>query len=218
MQPDLFAESREAIPLGPGAVLLGGFGLAEASLLLAEIPRLAAISPFRHMTTRSGGRLSVAMFNCGETGWVSDRKGYRYQPLDPETRLNWPPLPQAFLSLAGRAAARAGYDGFLPDACLVNRYDAETRLSLHQDMDERDREAPIVSVSLGLSASFLWGGLARGDKVRRHRVHHGDVAVWGGPSRLVFHGLDSVERGHHPETGPWRYNLTFRKARCRETS
>lgn len=213
MQPDLFAESREALPLGPGAVLLRGQALDQGQELLREIPCLAAISPFRHMTTRSGGRLSVAMLNCGIIGWVSDRRGYRYQSLDPETGRPWPPIPDLFLSLAERAAESAGYPGFLPDACLVNRYDADTRLSLHQDMDERDYDAPIVSVSLGLSAGFLWGGLSRGDKARRHRVHHGDVVVWGGPSRMVFHGLDSVEPGHHPDAGPWRYNLTFRKAR-----
>nr|WP_086491108.1 DNA oxidative demethylase AlkB [Novosphingobium panipatense] len=213
MQPDLFSDSRTAVPLAPGAVLLGGFALAEGGALLDEIPRLEAISPFRHMTTRSRGRLAVAMFNCGETGWVSDRRGYRYQALDPETGKPWPAIPDIFRSLAARAAERAGYADFVPDACLVNRYDADTRLSLHQDMDERDHDAPIVSVSLGLSASFLWGGPSRRDRAVRHRVHHGDVVVWGGPSRMMFHGLDGVERGRHSLAGAWRYNLTFRKAR-----
>ncbi|WP_334181234.1 DNA oxidative demethylase AlkB [Novosphingobium sp.] len=212
-QPDMFASARSEVVLGPGAVLLGGFALDGADALLAEIPPLSAISPFRHMSTRSGGRLAVAMFNCGETGWVSDRAGYRYQAIDPETGDLWPALPPRFRDLAARSAEAAGYPGFEPDACLVNRYDARTRLSLHQDMDERDHEAPIVSVSLGLSATFLWGGLSRSDRPRRHRVHHGDVVVWGGPSRMVFHGVDSVEKGTHPATGAWRYNLTFRKAR-----
>lgn len=213
MQPDLFADTRSRIDLGPGAVLLGGFALAEAEALIGEIPALAAVSGFRHMETRSGGRLSVAMFNCGETGWVSDRRGYRYQAIDPRTDRPWPAIPPRFLALAAGAAAQAGYPGFVPDACLVNRYDAETKLSLHQDMDERDHLAPIVSVSLGQAATFLWGGLSRSDRPRRHRVLHGDVVVWGGPSRMVFHGVDSVERGTHPLTGPCRYNLTFRKAR-----
>lgn len=212
MQPDMFAESRSAVRIGPGAMLLGGFASTEASALLAQIPKLGAVSPFRHMTTRSGGRLSVAMFNCGETGWVSDRRGYRYQSLDPETGSPWPAMPDLFRSLAGRAAAAAGFAGFSPDACLVNRYDAGTRLSLHQDMDEQDHDAPIVSVSLGLSATFLWGGALRADRPERHRLHHGDVVVWGGPSRMTFHGVDGVERGDHPETGRWRYNLTFRRA------
>lgn len=213
MQPDMFACARSEVGLGPGAVLLGGFALDDSDALLAEIRPLAATSPFRHMTTRSGGRLAVAMFNCGETGWVSDGRGYRYQSIDPQTGDRWPGLPPRFLDLAARAAAAAGYPGFVPDACLVNRYDAQTRLSLHQDMDERDHDAPIVSVSLGLSATFLWGGLTRSDRPRRHPVHHGDVVVWGGPSRMVFHGVDSVEKGTHPATGACRYNLTFRKAR-----
>ncbi|MFK4873584.1 DNA oxidative demethylase AlkB [Novosphingobium sp. ZW T3_23] len=212
MQHDMFAESRSAVRIGPGAMLLGGFASAEARALLAQIPKLGAVSPFRHMTTRNGGRLAVAMFNCGETGWISDRRGYRYQSLDPETGNPWPAMPDLFRSLAGRAAAAAGFAGFSPDACLVNRYDAGTRLSLHQDMDEQDHDAPIVSVSLGLSATFLWGGALRADRPERHRLHHGDVVVWGGPSRMTFHGVDGVERGDHPETGPWRYNLTFRRA------
>jgi alkylated DNA repair protein (DNA oxidative demethylase) len=156
--------------------------------------------------------MSVAMTNCGAVGWVSDRTGYRYDPEDPINERPWPPMPAAFLDLAARAAARAGFDGFVPDACLINRYEPGTRLSLHQDRDERDTGAPIVSVSLGLPATFLFGGLQRGDPTRKVRVEHGDVAVWGGPARLAFHGVAPLPDGSHAILGRQRINLTFRKA------
>jgi alkylated DNA repair protein (DNA oxidative demethylase) len=158
--------------------------------------------------------MSVAMTNCGELGWVSDRRGYRYDPIDPESGARWPALPDAFRSLARDAAARAGYADFAPDACLVNRYEPGARLSLHQDRDEKDLRAPIVSVSLGLPAVFLWGGDARGDKARRIPLAHGDVVVWGGPSRLRFHGVLPLKDGEHPFAGGLRINLTFRKVRA----
>jgi DNA oxidative demethylase len=213
MQPDLFAGERRDVPLGPGAAILGGFALDLADALVAHVMRLSALSPFRHMTTRGGKRLSVAMYNCGEVGWVSDRSGYRYDALDPETGAPWPALPDLFLNLANRAAQALHFDGFMPDACLVNRYGPGARLSLHQDLDERDRTAPIVSVSLGLPATFLWGGHHRHGRPVRHRLVHGDVVVWGGPSRMIFHGVDELKAGDHPVTGAMRYNLTFRKAR-----
>lgn len=213
MLPDLFDHERRDVVLGPGAAILGGFALDVADALVAEIRRLSAASPFRNMETPGGRRISVAMFNCGSLGWISDRAGYRYDTLDPETSMHWPPLPSLFLDLAQRAAAALDFGGFLPDACLVNRYAPGTRLSLHQDMDERDRSAPIVSVSLGLPATFLWGGLHRGGRPSRHRLIHGDVVVWGGSSRMTFHGVDALKDGLHPSTGALRYNLTFRKAR-----
>lgn len=213
MLPDLFADDRRTVALAPGAAILGGFALDEAEALIAQIRRLSLVSPFRNMETRGGKQISVAMFNCGSIGWVSDRSGYRYDAIDPATGAPWPPLPLLFLDLAGRAAAALGFDGFVPDACLVNRYAPGTRLSLHQDMDERDRSAPIVSVSLGLPATFLWGGFRRGDRPSRHRLVHGDVVVWGGPSRMIFHGVGELKDGTHPFTGALRYNLTFRKAR-----
>lgn len=209
---DLFAAGRARIALGPGAWLLGGFALPDAPDLLAGIAAIMAQAPFRHLETPGGGRMSVAMTNCGEAGWVSDRRGYRYTGDDPLSGAAWPAMPPLFADLARRAAQVAGYEDFRPDACLVNRYAPGTRLSLHQDRDEAVLTAPIVSVSLGVPATFLWGGASRGDKSRRHGVHHGDVVVWGGPSRMIFHGVDTLPRSHHPATGDLRFNLTFRRA------
>lgn len=213
MQADLFAEEKRDVELGPGAAILGRFALDAADALIAHIEQMSVLSPFRHMETRGGKAMSVAMFNCGAWGWVSDRSGYRYDAIDPVTALPWPDLPTLFLDLANRAADALGFGGFVPDACLVNRYVVGSRLSLHQDRDERDRDAPIVSVSLGLPATFLWGGHKRNDRPARHRLFHGDVVVWGGPSRLVFHGVDELKDADHPYTGAMRYNLTFRKTR-----
>jgi alkylated DNA repair protein (DNA oxidative demethylase) len=198
--------------LAEGAVLLRGFAGDVAATLMTEVDRVTAVAPFRHLVTPGGYLMSVAMTNCGAVGWVSDRTGYRYDPEDPINERPWPPMPAAFLDLAARAAARAGFDGFVPDACLINRYEPGTRLSLHQDRDERDTGAPIVSVSLGLPATFLFGGLQRGDPTRKVRVEHGDVAVWGGPARLAFHGVAPLPDGSHAILGRQRINLTFRKA------
>ncbi len=198
--------------LGPGAVLLHGFTLTEAPALIDELARIAESAPFRHMITPSGHRMTVAMTNCGARGWVSDRTGYRYAAQDPESGRPWPPMPARFFELAHAAAAQAGLAGFLPDACLINRYEPDARLSLHQDRDERDLTAPIVSVSLGLPAVFLWGGLKRKDPTRRIPLVHGDVLVWGGPDRLRYHGVLPLEAGQHPLLGEQRINLTFRKA------
>jgi alkylated DNA repair protein (DNA oxidative demethylase) len=198
--------------LGPGAVLLHGFALTEAPALIAELGCIIEQAPWRHMLTPSGHRMSVAMTNCGALGWVSDRTGYRYVAQDPETGRPWPPLPDRFLRLAQDAAAQAGFAGFVPDACLINRYEPDARLSLHQDRDERDLSAPIVSVSLGLPAVFLWGGLKRKDPTRRIPLVHGDVLVWGGPDRLRYHGVLPLKAGHHAALGDQRINLTFRKA------
>jgi alkylated DNA repair protein (DNA oxidative demethylase) len=198
--------------LAEGAVLLRGFAGDVAETLLAAVDGVAAAAPFRHLVTPGGYLMSVAMTNCGAVGWVSDRSGYRYDTHDPTTGEPWPPLPAAFLDLAAAAAARAGFPGFAPDACLINRYEPGTRLSLHQDRDERDTGAPIVSVSLGLPATFLFGGLQRSDPTRKVRVEHGDVAVWGGPARLAFHGIAPLAEGSHARVGRQRINLTFRKA------
>lgn len=198
--------------LGPGAVLLHDFALTEAPALIDELARIAESAPFRHMLTPSGHRMSVAMTNCGALGWVSDRTGYRYVVQDPATGQPWPPMPDCFLRLAQDAAAQAGFAGFLPDACLINRYEPDARLSLHQDRDERDLTAPIVSVSLGLPAVFLWGGLKRRDPARRLPLAHGDVLVWGGPDRLRYHGVLPLEASQHALLGEQRINLTFRQA------
>jgi DNA oxidative demethylase len=197
--------------LEDGAVLLRGFAAAEGPLLLEEVTQIAKCAAFRHLVTPGGYTMSVAMTNCGRVGWVSDRTGYRYDPEDPQTRVPWPPMPPAFLDIAARAAAEAGFKQYDPDACLINRYVAGAKLSLHQDRDEKDAWAPIVSVSLGLPALFLWGGKRRSDPVRRLRLESGDVAVWGGPARFVYHGVAPLREGWHPLTGTARINLTFRK-------
>jgi DNA oxidative demethylase len=206
---DPLPRSREQ--LEEGAVLLHGFAAAEAPVLVEEVARIAQCAPFRHLVTRGGYTMSVAMTNCGRVGWVSDRTGYRYAPEDPDTGAAWPAMPDAFLDLAVRAAAEGGFDQYDPDDCLINRYVAGAKLGLHQDRDEKDAWAPIVSVSLGLPAVFLWGGKSRSDAVRRLRVENGDVVVWGGPARFVYHGVAPLKDGDHPLTGAARINLTFRK-------
>jgi len=195
-----------------GAVLLRGFAAAESERLVAAVAAVAARAPFRHMVTPGGFSMSVAMTNCGAAGWVTDRRGYRYAPEDPDSGEPWPAMPRIFADLAARAAAAAGFPNFAPDACLINRYAPGARLTLHQDRNERDFSAPIVSVSLGLPATFLFGGLRRADRPRRMRLDSGDIAVWGGPARLAFHGVDKLAAGSDPLTGPWRINLTLRKA------
>src|SRR3989441_52300 len=184
-------------------------------VLTEQRPRMqsrAEVAPFRHMVTPGGYRMSVAMTNCGAAGWVTDRTGYRYDSHDPQTGRPWPAMPDVFADLAAQAAARAGFDGFAPDACLINRYEPGARLSLHQDKNERDFSAPIVSVSLGLPAVFLLGGLRRADTPGRVPLVHGDVVVWGGPARLRYHGVLPLEAGHHLLMGGHRINLTFRRA------
>jgi alkylated DNA repair protein (DNA oxidative demethylase) len=209
---DNLAQPEGSQLLAEGAVVLRGFAAAETAGLLAALEGIAAAAPFRHMVTPGGLSMSVAMTNCGRLGWVSDRRGYRYDALDPESGQPWPAMPPVFRNLARRAAAAAGYDEFEPDGCLINRYEPGTKLSLHQDKDERDFAAPIVSVSLGLPAVFLFGGLKRSDRPRRIRLESGDIAVWGGPSRLTYHGIAPLADGNHPATGRARINLTFRKA------
>lgn len=198
--------------LADGATLLRGFARPEAVSLMAAVERIAAVAPFRHMITPGGFRMSVAMTNCGGAGWVTDRSGYRYDPRDPVTDRPWPAMPETFFALAARAAAAAGFPGFAPDACLINRYEPAARLSLHQDKNERDFDSPIVSVSLGLPAVFLFGGARRADRPRRVRLDSGDVVAWGGPARLAFHGVAALADGDDPLTGRCRINLTFRKA------
>ena len=198
--------------LGPGAVVLRGFALADAEALLGEIRQIVALAPFRHMVTPGNFRMSVAMSNCGDFGWVTDASGYRYQATDPDSNQAWPPLPEHFLQLAASAAAAAGFADFVPNACLINRYEPGARMALHQDKDERDLSQPIVSISLGLPAVFLFGGLRRAERASRITLSHGDVVVWGGADRLRYHGVLALKEGQHPLLGPCRLNLTLRKA------
>jgi alkylated DNA repair protein (DNA oxidative demethylase) len=216
MTLDLFDLVPTAEPqsqsLGAGATLLRGFALGSSPRLLEAIQDVSRQSPFRHLMTPGGFQMSVAMTNCGTAGWVSDRTGYRYDAYDPTTGLRWPAMPAVLSELAARAAVQGGFADFLPDACLINRYEPGSRLSLHQDKDERDLGAPVVSVSFGLQAVFLFGGPRRGDATRPIPLAHGDVVVWGGPSRLWYHGVRPLKDGEHPEAGRQRINLTFRKA------
>jgi alkylated DNA repair protein (DNA oxidative demethylase) len=214
---DLFESVADARPsreaMAEGAVLLRGFARPVEARLLAALRDIESQAPFRRMFTPGGHQMSVAMTNCGEAGWVTDRTGYRYDGTDPESGKVWPAIPAVFRELADSAAREAGFAGFVPDACLINRYEPGAKMSLHQDRDEKDFSAPIVSVSLGLPAIFLFGGLKRSDKPQRYRLAHGDVVVWGGPSRLFFHGVAPLADGEHAALGRQRINLTFRKAR-----
>lgn len=212
MTGNLFESAAVNVHIGHGAMLLRGFALGRAPVLLAQLAAVTAAAPFRHFVTPGGKRMSVAMTGCGQCCWVSDRRGYRYDRHDPMSGAPWPDMPEIFATLAAEAAAAAGFSGFRPDACLVNRYEPVTRLSLHQDRDERDFGAPVVSVSLGLDAVFLWGGPERSSHVARIPLAHGDVVAWGGPSRLFFHGVAPLKPGFHPDLGATRINLTFRKA------
>ncbi len=193
--------------------MLRGFALETAERIGAALADVTAAARFRHMTTPGNRQMSVAMTNCGPFGWVSDRRGYRYEAADPLTGRAWPPLPDVIASVARDAAAEAGFAQFAPDACLINRYAAGARLSLHQDKDERDFAAPIVSVSLGVPAMFLFGGNERKAPLQRLPLEHGDVVVWGGPARLRYHGVAPLAEADHPFAGPYRLNLTLRRAR-----
>ena len=200
--------SRE--PLQEGAVLLRGFVLAEAPALLEEVVRIAQAAPFRHLVTPGGYTMSVAMTNCGRVGWVSDATGYRYDTEDPGTGAPWPPMPKSFLDLAMHAAAEAGFVSYHPDACLINRYVAGAKLRLHQDRDENDSWAPIMSVSLGLPAVFLWGGKRRSDPVRRLQLENGDIVVWGGPARFVYHGVSPLKHAGTQPVDPFLIRIRER--------
>jgi len=207
MQPDLFAEAPPA-----GLTVLRGFALDIAADVITAVAQVAVAAPFRRMQVPGGGTMSVAMTNCGAAGWVTDKGGYRYAPHDPHSGHPWPAMPAIVADLARCAAETAGFAAFAPDACLINRYEPGARMGLHQDLDEKDWAAPIVSVSLGLPATFLFGGLRRSDPHSRVALHHGDVVVWGGPVRLSYHGIAPLKDGMHEILGRQRLNLTLRKA------
>jgi len=216
MMNDLFADFDDGLPqredLAAGAVLLRGFAREQTASLLLGVAQITQASPFRQMSTPGGYRMSVAMSNCGALGWIADSQGYRYAARDPLNNQAWPAMPEAFLILARSAALEAGFADFLPDVCLINRYVPGTKLSMHQDKDEADFSAPIVSISLGLPAIFLLGGLQRNHPSQKIGLSHGDVLVWGGPARLRYHGVLALKQGSHAELGACRINLTFRQA------
>jgi DNA oxidative demethylase len=215
MNLELFRNNAQdplpALGIGPGSVYLSDCLTQHEAAIVSAVEQVTRVSPFRHLVTAGGKKMSVAMSNCGSLGWVSDHAGYRYQAQDPLTSKPWPAMPGLLLSLAQKAAATAGYENFLPNVCLINRYDTGARMGLHQDRDERNLTAPIVSFSLGLPATFIWGGLERAGKTQRFVLQHGDVLVWGGPDRLRFHGVAPLKPGHHPLTGASRINITFRQ-------
>ncbi len=196
----------------PGALVLRNFASRHAASLLLAIEHVLQQAPLRNMITPGGSTMSAQMSNCGLLGWVSDRRSYRYSKLDPQTGNSWPDMPEIFSELATDAATMAGFAGFNADACLINRYAPGARMGLHQDRDEQDFLAPIVSVSLGLPAVFLLGGDTRSEKPLTVPLAHGDVVVWGGPARQRFHGVRPIKQGEHALTGTCRLNLTLRKA------
>jgi DNA oxidative demethylase len=202
----------ETVPIAPGAVLFRGAVVCEADRLLYEIYKVIAQSPLRRVVTPMGKPMSVEMTNCGEVGWVCDRSGYRYERIDPLTGCTWPTMPELLLNVACASANRAGYTGFRPDVCLINRYSPGSKMGMHQDRDERDFSQPIVSISLGLSVTFKFGGSFRSDPTMKLKLQHGDVVVFGGQSRLAFHGVGTLRLGHHALTGNSRINLTLRQS------
>ena len=216
MNPDLFGDQPLGLPgrqtLAAGALVLRAFLLGEEAPLLAALREIIAAAPFRSMVTPGGRAMSVATTSCGDYGWVSAADGYRYSRRDPASDRPWPAMPPLLLDLAQAAAAEAGFENFVPDACLINRYRPGAKMSLHQDRDEQDFSQPIVSFSLGLPALFLFGGLRRAERPQRLPLFHGDALVWGGPARMRFHGVLPVAEGSHPRLGPQRINLTLRKA------
>ncbi len=210
---DLFSdEAPWQEPLAEGAVILRRRARDQADALLVAIHDIAAKNPFAHRITPGGHRMSVAMTNCGDFGWSTDSRGYQYTEQDVSNGHHWPPMPALFRELAQQTSREAGFTGFNPDACLINRYEPGAKLTLHQDKDEKDLRQPIVSVSLGLPAVFQFGGFERGDATQRVLLEHGDIVVWGGPSRLRYHGILPLKPGIHPQAGAFRFNLTFRRA------
>jgi len=211
---DLFADqTHEAMPLAPGACWLPGFALPNMAALWSCLQHHLSIYPAQQMMTPMGHLMSVNTSSMGTWGWVSGPQGYGYSAHNPATQQPWPAIPAVILQLAANAAEKAGYLKFVPDSCLINIYTPGSKMGLHQDKDEQDFSQPIVSVSIGLPATFLFGGAQRGDKAVRIPLQHGDVVVWGGESRRYYHGVAAIRPNQHPLTGNLRINLTLRKAK-----
>ncbi|WP_095056032.1 DNA oxidative demethylase AlkB [Pseudomonas sp. Irchel s3f7] len=214
---DLFADAEpeqqpKCVQIGEQSCVLRGFALPWLDRVLPALEIVLAAAAFRQMVTPGGFTMSVALSSCGTLGWTTDRSGYRYTRHDPQTGKPWPAMPEVFLQLAQAAAQEAGFMDFAPDSCLINRYVPGSKMSLHQDKDEHDFAAPIVSISLGLPAMFLFGGFERSDKSQRIPLLHGDIVVWGGVDRLRYHGVLPIKDGTHPQLGEQRINFTFRTA------
>jgi DNA oxidative demethylase len=203
----LFDENHAQVPLAEGAVWMRGFAEPIADKLSETILKLLEDYPPQTMMTPMGCPMSVKTTSLGQLGWVGSDKGYGYARLDPTTNLPWPEIPNSLLHLAKNAAELAGYRDFEPDCCLINVYNIGTKMGLHQDKDERDFTQPIVSVSLGIPATFLFGGAKRHDPKQKCLVQHG-----GGRSRRFYHGINVIKAGRHVLLGERRYNLTFRRA------
>jgi len=212
-RPDLLAQPSRAaaIAIAPEVLLLKHHAITAP--LVAAIERISREAPFRRLHTPGGGQMSVAMTNCGTVGWHSDTRGYRYLDRDPESGRPWPPMPPAFLSLASHAAAMAGFPGFEPDCCLVNRYAIGSQMGAHRDYDELDMRHAIVSVSIGLPAVFVWYGARRKGPAIPVLVEDGDVVVFGGAARAGYHGVRRLAARPEAACDAVRYNLTFRRAR-----
>jgi alkylated DNA repair protein (DNA oxidative demethylase) len=214
---DLFADDAPQLTateqIGPQSFVFRGLALPLIDRLLPALEAVLTRAPFRNMITPGGYTMSVALSSCGQFGWTTDRSGYQYTRLNPHTGQPWPPMPNVFMELAQSAAQAAGFADFIPDACLINRYIPGAKLALHQDKDERGYEWPVVSVSLGIPAMFLFGGHARSDATQKVPLFHGDVVVWGGEDRLRYHGVMPIRQAEHPQLGEQRINFTFRKAR-----
>ena len=211
LDTDLFIDDRRDLLFAPDAMLLAGFALAQESALLEGLDQVLAAAPWRYWETPGGHRMSAAKSNCGALGWVSNRKGYYYSAMDPDNGEAWPAMPEVFFAIANAAAAAAKFPNFAPNGCLLNQYEPGSKLSLHQDADENDLESPVVTISLGLTATFLFGGMQRSDRTQKIRLTHGDVVVWGGKSRLAFHGIQPLKEGYHPRLGQQRISVTLRK-------
>jgi len=209
---DLFFEPAQKLQLADSLFLLKEFALENETNLLNDLQAALNAAPPTRMRTKMGFQISAAMTNCGALGWVSDQRGYRYDAINPATKMPWPAMPKSFLTLAENAANAVGFEHFLPDACLINQYEVGASMGLHQDKNELDFTQPIVSVSLGIAATFLFGGLKRSDKTMKIPLMHGDVVVWGGADRLKFHGILPLKPAHHSTLGACRINLTFRQA------